>query len=54
MLFRSVYCFKPGEKQYTELAKLKVADGPTYACPIVTGNRIFVKDKDALMLWTLE
>ena len=46
--------FKPGEKQYTELAKLKVADGPTYACPIVTGNRIFVKDKDALMLWTLE
>jgi outer membrane protein assembly factor BamB len=45
---------KPGEKQYTELAKYKVAEGGTYACPIAAGNRIFVKDADSLILWTLE
>jgi outer membrane protein assembly factor BamB len=45
---------KPGEKQYTELARYKVADSQTYACPIVSGNRIFVKDQESLILWTLE
>ena len=45
--------FKPGEKQYVELAKLKVAETPTFACPVVAGNNIFVKDQDALILWTL-
>jgi outer membrane protein assembly factor BamB len=45
---------KPGEKQYTELAKYKVSEGQTYACLIVAGNRIFVKDMDSLILWTVE
>ena len=46
--------FKPGDKGYTELAKYKVADSPTWACPIIAGNRVIVKDKDSLTLWTIE
>jgi outer membrane protein assembly factor BamB len=44
---------KPGNKEYTELAKYKVADTPTWAYPIVAGNRVFVKDRESLTLWTL-
>ncbi len=46
--------FKPSDKKFEEIAHYKVADGQTYAYPIVAGNRIFVKDKDSLYLWTIE
>jgi outer membrane protein assembly factor BamB len=45
--------FKPSNKEFAELATLKVADSPTWAYPIITGNRVFVKDRDAVTLWTL-
>ena len=31
--------FKPTDKAYTEVARIKVADSPTYAYPVVAGNR---------------
>jgi outer membrane protein assembly factor BamB len=46
--------FAPSDKQYTELARIKVADTPTYAFPVIAGNRVFVKDQDAVTLWTVE
>ncbi len=46
--------FKPGDKGYVETAKYKVADSETWADPIISGNRVFVKDKDSLTLWTVE
>lgn len=46
--------FKASDKKYEELAKIKVAEGSTYAFPVLAGNRIFVKDQDALTLWTIE
>lgn len=46
--------FQPSGQAYTEVAKYKVADGPTYSYPVVAGNRIFVKDKDSLTLWTVD
>ncbi len=46
--------FKPTDAAYTELARIKVADTPTYASPIVAGNRIFIKDADSITLWTLK
>ena len=46
--------FKPDAKAYSELARLKVAETATYACPIIAGNRIFVKDADSLTLWVLK
>jgi outer membrane protein assembly factor BamB len=48
--------FDPSSKDYKELARYKVAeraDGP-WSCPILTGNRVFVKDKDSLTLWTID
>ena len=46
--------FKPGDRQYEELARIKVSETPIYAHPVVAGNRIFVKDQDSLTLWTIE
>jgi outer membrane protein assembly factor BamB len=46
--------FAPGGQAYTELARIKVADSPTHAYPVVSGKRIFTKDQDSVTLWTLE
>ncbi len=46
--------FKPDEKAYAELACIKVAESPTYAYPIVSGNRLFIKDQDAVTLWAVQ
>jgi len=46
--------FKPDGKEYTQLAQYKVADTPTYAHPIIAGNRIFVKDQESLTMWIVE
>ena len=32
----------------------KVSEGPVYATPVVSGNRIFVKDQESVTLWTVE
>jgi outer membrane protein assembly factor BamB len=45
--------FKPSNKGYEEVAKYKVGNNP-WAYPILAGNRIFVKDKDSVTLWTIE
>ena len=46
--------FKPSEKGYEEVAKIKVADTPVWTIPVIAGNRVFVKDKESLILWTFE
>ena len=46
--------FKPDSKKYTELARIKVADTSVYANPVVSGNRIYVKDQETLTLYTIE
>jgi len=46
--------FQPGDKAYTELARIKVADTPTQAYPVIAGNRLFIKDKESLTLWTID
>jgi outer membrane protein assembly factor BamB len=45
--------FEPTDKQFTELASLKVSENATYAYPVVAGNRLFVKDQDSVTLWTI-
>jgi outer membrane protein assembly factor BamB len=45
--------YKPSKNQYQELAKIKVADTPTYAHPVIAGNRIFIKDQDSIALLTI-
>ncbi|MHB1034807.1 MAG: PQQ-binding-like beta-propeller repeat protein [Pirellulales bacterium] len=44
--------FKPDGKAFQELAKYKLSEGKTYAHPVVSGNRIFVKDDEKVTLWT--
>ncbi|MGD0655427.1 MAG: PQQ-binding-like beta-propeller repeat protein [Thermoguttaceae bacterium] len=46
--------FKPSDKQFEELARFKVSDTPIYAHSIISGNRIFIKDKNDLTLWTIQ
>jgi len=46
--------FRPSDKQYEELARISVSETPIYAHPVLAGNRIFVKDQDALTLWTID
>jgi outer membrane protein assembly factor BamB len=46
--------FKPAAAGYEELARIKVSDTPTYAYPVVSGNRIFVKDQNDLALYTVD
>jgi outer membrane protein assembly factor BamB len=45
--------FKPSDKEYAEVARFKVADTPTYAHPVIAGNRIFVRDQETVALWTI-
>jgi hypothetical protein len=44
----------PSEKEYTEVASLKVGDKASYAYPVLAGNRLFVKDQDSVTLWAVE
>ena len=46
--------YKPSKNQYEELAKIKVADTPTYAHPVIAGSRIFIKDQDSVALLTIQ
>jgi len=46
--------FKPDQKAYTEVATIKVADTPTYSYPLLTGNMLFVKDKESLSMMILK
>ncbi len=47
--------FKPSGQAYSEITTIKVADTTVYAHPVISGNRIFVKDDGGtLVLWTIE
>jgi len=45
---------EPTDKEYKQLASYKVADTQTHAHPIASGNRLFIKDKDSVILWTID
>jgi outer membrane protein assembly factor BamB len=45
--------FEPSAKAYTELARIKISETPTHAYPVASGNRLFIKDQDAVTLWTV-
>jgi len=46
--------FSPDDKKYAEIARIKVAASPTYAYPIVSGDRLIVKDKDSVSMLALK
>lgn len=46
--------FQPNDKEFTQVASMKVADTPTYAQPLLSGDRLFVEDEDSVALLTLD
>jgi hypothetical protein len=46
--------FEPNATELKQVASYKVAEEGTFAYPVVSGNRVFIKDKDSLTLWTIE
>ena len=46
--------FEPSDKEFKQIASYKIADAPTHAHPVVSGNRIFIKDKDSIALWVVD
>jgi hypothetical protein len=46
--------FEPSDKEYKQVASYKIAEAPTHAYPVASGNRLFIKDRDSLALWTVE
>jgi len=46
--------YEPSATEYKELGRYKVAETATYAYPVASGKRIFIKDQDNLSLWMAE
>ncbi len=46
--------FEPDKTEYKELAGYQVSDGQIYAYPVVSGNRIYIKDQVSLAMFTVE
>jgi outer membrane protein assembly factor BamB len=46
--------FEPSASEFKQLAVYRVADGQTYAYPVIGRKGILIKDRDALTLWALE
>jgi outer membrane protein assembly factor BamB len=45
--------FKPSPKEYSEVARYKVAETAVFAHPVIAGNIIYIKDNDSLMQYKL-
>jgi hypothetical protein len=45
--------FEAGDKGYAEKARIKVAEGPSWAHPVVSGRLIYVRDGKTLVRWDL-
>ena len=46
--------YEPSPKQYTEIARFKVANTETWAHPVIAGKRIYVRDQATVTLWTMD
>ncbi len=46
--------FKPDTKMYSEVAKYKVAETAVYSFPVISGDLIYVKDAESLMLFKIQ
>ena len=44
---------KPDGEKFNRLTSIKLPESPIYSHPVLSGNRIFIKDKDSLILYTI-
>ena len=45
---------EPTTRNSQTVASYKVAESDTFAYPVASGNRIYVKDLDSVILWTVD
>ena len=45
---------KPDGQKYSQVALIKLTETPIYAHPILSGNRIYIKDNESLTLFTVK
>jgi outer membrane protein assembly factor BamB len=46
--------FKPDREAFKQVASYKVANGNTYAYPVVTNDGVYIKDRDSVTFWTFK
>lgn len=46
--------FQADGSAFSEIARYKVSESPTYAYPVPVGDRILVKDQQAITMWSLK
>ena len=46
--------FKPETDNYKQIALIRVAETPIYAYPLISGSKIYIKDEESLILYTIE
>jgi outer membrane protein assembly factor BamB len=46
--------FKPDPAKLDQVAKIKVSQSQTYSYPVLSGNKLYIKDQQSLMMYTIE
>jgi outer membrane protein assembly factor BamB len=46
--------FQPDDKAFKRLARVRVADTPTGAYPVAAGKRLYIRDRDSVMMYTID
>ncbi len=50
----SLTVFKPDAKAFSQVAQIKAPETTTYAYPVIAGNHVYIKDQDAVAMFTLQ
>jgi outer membrane protein assembly factor BamB len=50
----SLIVINPTGKEYTELAKYKVSETAIYSYPVISGNNVYIKDAESLILYKIK
>jgi outer membrane protein assembly factor BamB len=50
----SLIVINPNGKEYTELAKYKVSETAIYSYPVISGNNVYIKDAESLILYKIK
>ena len=54
LLFKSKGIVSNDIKLTIEVKRYEISDNDVYSYPVISGNRLFIKDAEALSLWLFE
>jgi len=46
--------YKPVTDSYSEIKLIKVAETPVYAHPVISGNKMYIKDEESLIMYSIK